>query len=118
MNTSVNRILIWTPRILGIIFILFTSIFALDIFDMGLGFWGTILGLFMHLLVPTFALAIVLVLAWRWEWVGVLGFGAWGIGYLAMTRGFDAIAYLLIAGIPLLIALLFLASWIFKKQNE
>jgi hypothetical protein len=116
MNTFVKRILLWTPRILGILFVLFTSIFALDIFEMRLGFWGTLLGLFMHLLVPTIALAIVVVLAWRREWVGVLGFGGWGIWYLASTRGFDASVYVLIAGIPLLIAMLFLTSWVFRKQ--
>jgi hypothetical protein len=116
MNTAVKRILLWAPRILGILFVLFTSIFALDIFGMGLGLWGTILGLFMHLLFPTIALAIVVALAWRWDWVGALGFGLWGIWYLATTRGFDASVYILIAGIPLLISVLFLVSWIFRKQ--
>jgi hypothetical protein len=116
MNKTVKKILLWLPRVLGILFVLFTSIFSLDIFDMGLGLWGTIVGLFMHLLVPTIALAIVVALAWRWEWVGALGFGAWGVFYLLSTHGFDPSVYIMLSGIPLLIAVLYLVGWILRKR--
>lgn len=115
MNQTLKKWLIWTPRIAGIVFILFISLFALDIFDMQLGFWGTIVGLFMHL-IPSILLAIAIALAWKWEWVGALGFIGWAVFYLARFRGFDTSIYLLIAGIPALIGLLFLTGWIGKKQ--
>jgi len=47
MNKTTKQILFWTPRIAGILFVLFISLFALDIFDMQLGFWETIV-LFIH----------------------------------------------------------------------
>lgn len=117
MKQSLKKILLWTPRVLGILFVLFISLFALDIFEMGLGFWGTIVGLFMHLL-PSIALAIAIALAWKWEWVGALGFLGWAVWYLFafLQNGFGWGTYLLIAGIPVLIGLLFLVSWIWRKQ--
>jgi len=116
MNKTIWKILLWLPRILGILFVLFTSIFSLDIFDMGLGFWGTLVGLLMHLLFPSIALAVVIAFAWRWEWVGALGFGLWAIFYLFRFRGFDVTVYLLMTGIPVLIAILYLAGWLLRKE--
>jgi hypothetical protein len=71
--------------------------FALDIFDMGLGFWGTIVGLFMHL-IPSFLLTIAIIIAWRWEWVGAVLFIGWAIWYVISARGFDWSVYVIIAG--------------------
>ena len=115
MNKPLKQILFWTPRIAGILFVLFLSLFALDIFDMQLGFWGTVVGLFMHL-IPNIVLIIVIVLAWKREWVGAVGFLGWAIFYVARFHGFDWIAYVMIAGIPALIGLLFLVGWIWRKQ--
>jgi hypothetical protein len=115
MNKTLKQILFWTPRVAGILFILFLSLFALDIFELQLGFWGTILGLFMHL-IPSILLTIALILAWKWEWVGAVLFIGWAIWYVTMMRGFDWIAYVLIAGLPALIGLLFLAGWVWRKQ--
>jgi hypothetical protein len=71
--------LFWKPRIAGILFVLFISIFALDVFDAGYGFWETLLALFMHLL-PSIALAIAVALAWRrWEWIGAVLFRGFAI---------------------------------------
>ena len=115
MNKTLKRILYWTPRIAGILFILFISLFALDIFDAQLSFWETVVGLFMHL-IPSILLTIAIVIAWKWEWVGAVLFIGWAIWYVTFMRGFDWIAYVLIAGLPALIGLLFLAGWIWRKQ--
>jgi hypothetical protein len=116
MNKTLKGILYWTPRVLGILFVIFLSLFALDIFDMNLGLWGTIVGLFMHL-IPSFVLVVALILAWRWEWVGTLlffGFTAW---YIGIAWGdFDLVTYLLIAGPPFLVGVLFLLGWVYRKQ--
>jgi hypothetical protein len=66
MKLPLKRILVWTPRILGILFALFVSIFALDVFGAGYGFWETILALLIHL-VPVSILLIGLAIAWRWS---------------------------------------------------
>ncbi|MBI3174154.1 MAG: hypothetical protein HYZ25_10560 [Chloroflexi bacterium] len=115
MNKNLRSILFWTPRIAGILFILFLSLFALDVFDMGLDFWGTLLALFMHL-IPSIVLTIALALAWKWEWVGALAFLGWPVWYLIAARGFHWSVYVIIAGIPALIGLLFLAGWLWRGK--
>jgi hypothetical protein len=115
MNRPLKQTLFWTPRLAGILFILFLSIFALDVFDMQLGFWGTVLALLMHL-IPSILLAIAVITAWRWEWVGAVIFIGWAIWYVTSTRGFGWGVYVLIAGLPALIGLLFLAGWVWRKQ--
>lgn len=115
MNKNLKQTMFWTPRIAAILFVLFISLFALDIFDMKLGFWGTIVGLFMHL-IPSILLAIAIALAWRWEWIGAVGFAGWAIFYIIAFQGFEWGIYVMIAGIPLVIAILFLLGWIYRKQ--
>lgn len=115
MNKTLKQILFWTPRVAGILFILFISLFALDIFDMKLGFWETIVGLFMHL-IPSILLTIAIILAWRWEWVGAALFIGWAVWYVAYMRGFYWSAYAIISGLPALIGLFFLAGWVWRKQ--
>lgn len=111
MKSSLKRILTWTPHVLGILFALFISLFALDVFGMGYTFWETLWALLMHL-VPTFLVLAALAVAWRWAWLGGILFLALGVGYLVLMGGqVDWIAVLLIAGPLWLVGLLFLASW-------
>jgi hypothetical protein len=117
MNTTLKKTLLWTPRIAGILFVLFISLFAFDVFEAGLGFWGTLLALFMHLL-PSLLLAIAIYVAWKREWVGAGLFIGWAIWYVVFfgSRDFPWITYFILAGIPTAIGLLFLADWIWRKQ--
>ena len=78
--------LFWTPRVLCLLFAVFLSLFALDVFNEGYGFWKTILALFMHL-VPTWIVLAVLAISWRWEWAGALLFACLGTWYLISTWG-------------------------------
>ena len=106
MNSNTKRWLYWLPRVLSILFAMFISIFALDVFGEGYNFWETLVALFMHL-VPTFILVAVLTIAWRWERVGAALFLALAIIYLVLTDG-----RMLTIPIPLIIiSLLFLVSW-------
>lgn len=115
MNKTLKQTMFWTPRVAGILFVLFLSLFALDIFEMQLGLWGTIVGLFMHL-IPSILLAIAVFIAWKREWVGAVLFIGWAIWYVSFRREFDWIALLMIAGLPAVIGLLFLAGWVWRKQ--
>ena len=124
MKQNVSKFVYWTPRILSIIFILFLAMFSLDIFEGNYGFWGTILGLFMHN-IPTLILLVVLLISWKHEIVGGIGFILAGILYIAMilmniiTRGFEW--YYLswavqISGIAFFIGIMFLVGWFKKKK--
>lgn len=64
-----STLLVWAPRILGFLMVLFLSLFALDVFGEGLGFWRTLLALAMHL-IPAGIAAAVLAIAWRWSAAG------------------------------------------------
>ena len=106
MNNNTKRWLYWLPRVLSIVFALFISLLALDVFGEGYNFWETLVALFMHL-IPTFILVAVLAIAWRWERVGAALFLALAIIYLVLTDG-----RMLTIPIPLIIvSLLFLVSW-------
>jgi hypothetical protein len=98
------------------LFAVFVSLFALDVFGEGLGFWKTILALIIHL-VPVYVIVIVLVLAWRWEWVGAVLFSALALFYVVWSWGrFHWSAYAAISGPLVLLATLFLFGWIRRKQ--
>jgi hypothetical protein len=113
MTDDSRRALFWAPRLLCILFALFVSLFALDVFGEGLGFWRTITALIMHL-IPTFAIAAALVLAWRREWTGAVSFIAVGIFFLIIARG--VMAKIVFGGVPFATAALFLANWLKRKE--
>ena len=116
MNASIKLVLFWTPRVLCILFAMFLSLFALDVFSEGYGFWQTILALLKHL-VPVYIVVIVLVIAWRWEWVGAILFIALSLFYLVWSWGqFHWSAYLVISGPLVLLGVLFLFNWIYRAQ--
>jgi len=77
-NNIFYKILFWTPRILAIAFIIFISLFALDVFDMGYKGWELFIALFMHL-TPSIGLIIALVVAWKRELLGGILFLGLGI---------------------------------------
>ena len=117
MKSSLQRLLLWTPRILCLLFAAFISLFALDVFDEHQGFWATALALAMHL-IPTFFLLLVLALSWRWEWVGGIVFPLLGLYYLVAFRGrFPWSTYALIAGPLFLMGLMFVMSWRLRRRT-
>jgi hypothetical protein len=116
MDIPWKPILFWTPRVLTVFFALFLSMFALDVFNEGFGFWKTILALFMHL-VPTWIVLAVLAVSWRWQWVGAILFAALGVWYLVTNWGrFPWGTYVLISGPLFLLAVLYLADWLYRRQ--
>jgi hypothetical protein len=123
MKVSSARILDWAPRVLAIAFIGFISLFALDVFNEGLGPRQTIAALVMHLL-PAMVLTLLLVIAWRREWVGALLFGLAGVGYILVIAPKESLTLAqkvnwsgTIAGPALLVALLFWTNWIRRTRT-
>ena len=119
MSNISKRPLFWTPRALSILFILFLSLFALDVFGEHLGFWRTALAFATHL-IPSFVLIAVLALAWRWEWIGAALYAAAGLLYVKsvvfrvhpLPPAVRLNWILVIAGPAFVIAGLFLANWL------
>jgi hypothetical protein len=108
--------MVWVARILCILFALFLSIFALDVFGEGYSPWQTLVALTMHL-IPAALILIALGVAWRWEWAGGILFVALGVLYLAMAWGrFHWTAYLVIAGPLFLIGALFVIGWFWRER--
>ncbi len=123
MTEFSKRALFWAPRALSIGFVAFLSLFSMDVFGEGYGFWKTLLALVMHL-IPVFVLIAALVLAWRWEWIGAALYGAAGTLHvwwvLTTSRPLTPMVKLnwiiTIAGPAFVIATLFLVNWL--KHGE
>jgi hypothetical protein len=98
------------------VFALFISLFALDVFGEGRGFWETVLALVMHL-IPTFLILILLVISWRREWIAGVIFPVFGIFYIveAWNKPFGTWStFLLVAGPPVAVGILFLLNWRYR----
>ena len=105
-----QKFIYWSPRILSILFIIFLSVFALDVFGAYSG-WDLAVALFMHLLIPI-ALLIALIFAWRFDIVGIAAFLAFA-AYYVYEAGWnrDWTVYAVIVAPALIISLLFWLSW-------
>jgi hypothetical protein len=118
VDRRLARLIYWSPRIAGILIILFISMFALDVFSEGYTLGEMLLGFLMHML-PSIVMAIVLALAWCWEWVGFVIFLAAGLFFLR-TIFFNPLQglgmFLLFSGPMFVIALLFGANWRWRKE--
>lgn len=112
MTKSARGVLFWAPRILTILFALFLSLFALDVFAETQGFLETLTALVLHL-IPAFLVVVLLVLAWRWELIGVIAFAGLAIAYPVVMwgRGFPWVTYVTMSAPLLLMSVLFLLSW-------
>lgn len=99
--------------------------FSLDIFDMELDFWGTMVGLFMHN-IPALILLIVLIISWKREIVGAIVFILAGLLYIALilTAILKNVPHewymltwsLIISGPAFLVGILFFIGWFQKRK--
>lgn len=124
MSKNVSKFVYWTPRILGVVFICFLTLFSLDVFGEDLNFWQSILAFFIHS-IPSIILAIILIISWKREIVGGIVFTLAGIAYVIMTivnanvPWYIVISWsLTIAGPAFLIGILFFVNWFKKKKIQ
>ncbi len=111
-----KNILYWSPRILSIAFVLFLSLFALDVFGAYTG-WELVTALLIHLL-PSFVLLGVAIISWKYDMVGAVAFLGFAVFYVLMV-GFDRpwSWYAGISGPAALVGLLFLLNWFRKRKR-
>jgi hypothetical protein len=124
---KVNKFIYWIPRVLGILFVLFLTVFSWDVFDGNYGFWGTILALFIHN-IPALILLIILIISWKREIVGGVAFIIAGLLYIALQLmrilveppfQWDMLFWSLpIAAPAFLVGILFWIGWRQKKATR
>ena len=86
MATLSGRLLLWSPRILGILVSLFIGMFALDAFSHGKPFFAALPGFLVHL-IPALVLLALVGASWRLEWIGGLAFISLAVFYALMATG-------------------------------
>lgn len=106
MRIEPTKILFWTPRVFGVLFCLFISLFALDVFGEEAGFGAVLLAFVIHL-VPTYIVVIALVIAWKRELIGAIVFACLSIGFMFVSRGSGWV----IAAPLMLLSVLFFVDW-------
>jgi len=110
MTTTSGRLLLWSPRILGIVVSLFVGLFALDAFSQGKPFFEALPDFVIHL-TPALLLLALVGASWRWEWIGGVAFIGLAVLY-AMTMAGDHLDWMLaISGPLVVVGALFLWSW-------
>ena len=109
MTATSARLLLWAPRVLGILTCLFLALFALDAFGSPKPLAGAAADFVIHL-VPAAALLAIVFVSWQREWVGGITFLALAVTYALLVPGRpDWI--LVISGPLLIVGALFLWSW-------
>jgi hypothetical protein len=106
-----NRLIFWAPRVLGILYAAFLSIFAFAGLTGGHGVSAGVVH-FLTQIIPALIVLAVLAIAWRRQPIGAALFLALAIAYVATSWGrFPFSVYVLIAGPMVLMAGLFLLEW-------
>ncbi len=114
---SVNKVILWTPRILSIVLILLMFMLSFDVFDSNEEWYMIALGFLIHN-IPVYVLIIALIISWKRPLIGAILFIAAGIFYsvfMLIRGGFDMISAVLTLGLPaILIGVLF---WMTEKRH-
>jgi hypothetical protein len=112
--SEILNIFQWIPRIVCMLAILFFGLFAADVFGSDEPFWRTILALLVHL-IPNFIMIFVLVISWKRELIAAIVFFLLFIIYAIWAH--NHLQWILImGGILIAIAILYLVSWILRQK--
>jgi len=118
MKHSMKSVMLWSPRVLAILFALFLSHFALDVFDGKSGILETLLGFAIHL-IPTGIIVIAIILSWRREWIGGVVFIILPLFYIYSTWGrFPLSVYLIMCTPMAVVSILYFLNWKIKRDNR
>lgn len=118
MRSSSNKSnFIWIPRVITIIFILFISLFALDVFSLEGSWWEKLAGFLYHLL-PSFFLLIILITSRKNPLLSGVLFIVLGLIFTLRFQTYrHFLSFLLISLPPLIIGILFIyANYLQKKK--
>jgi hypothetical protein len=111
MATTSERLLLWLPRILGILVSVFVGMFALDAFGKGTPLLQAFVDFAIHL-IPAVVLLGVVAVSFRWPWIGAAAFIGLAVVYAATMSNGRLDWMLTISGPLLIVGALFLWSCI------
>jgi hypothetical protein len=117
MATTSARLLLWSPRILGIAVSLFIGLFALDAFSHDKTLVQALPDFLIHL-IPALVLLALVGMSFRREWIGGIAFIGLAVVYattMALPRGHVDWVFV-ISGPLLIVGALFLWSWFHHSQ--
>ncbi len=114
-----NKILYWSPRILGILAVLFMMIFSLDCFGEYNSIGKQLTCFFMHN-IPAFICIATIIIAWKWELIGGIIFVAFFIAAGIFFDSFTDNPASLIVIAPFLVTgvLFFVHHWIQSSPRQ
>ncbi len=112
----IMKIIYWLPRILSIGFVLFLSLFSLDVFSEYSG-WNAVLPLLIHLL-PSFVLLGAVAISWKRDLIGAIIFFGFAVFYV-FAVGFDRpwSWYAGISGPAAVVGIFFFLNWLLKRKK-
>lgn len=88
ITPPLSKLLYYTPRFAGVLMIIFVSLFALDVFEIGESFWRQLLGFVIHA-APAIILAILMFFAWKRPVIGFVIFGLAAVVFLRFVFNQD-----------------------------
>ena len=115
MTTTTANLVLWSPRIVGLLVSLFIGMFALDAFSEGKPFFQALPDFLVHL-IPACVLLAIVGASCRWPWIGAITFTGLAVLY-ALTMSKGRLDWMLtISGPLLVVGALFLWSSVQHKR--
>ena len=109
--------LIWIPRVLALVFIVFLLLFGLDVFSENAPFMKKLGGFFMHS-IPSIILLLILFIFWKKTLVGGFIFILFSIAFTLYFRTYGSLSTFLLLTFPvLLVGILFIALDLMTKKS-
>jgi len=109
--------LIWIPRVLAIVFIVFLLLFGLDVFSENAPFIKKMSGFFMHS-IPSFILLLILFISWKKPLSGGFLFILFSIAFTLFFRTYKSLPTFLFLTLPVvLVGILFIALDLKAKKS-
>ncbi len=110
MATASGRLILWSPRVLGVLVSAFIAAFALDAFGPATPLLTALPDFFVHL-IPAVVLLGIVVASFRRPWIGAMAFIGLAIAYALFVPTGRLDWTLVISGPLIVVGVLFLWSW-------
>lgn len=116
MSANSREIVRWSPRIFAILYAVFVSLFALEAWGTGAGFWEELAAFIVHLM-PTYFIVAALLIAWQRPWVGGILFIILAMVFGVVFGRGDPATLLLMALVPTAVGLLFMCDGCLDRRE-